>query len=45
MGAIKTKNVNFIETIEWWLPWAREQGKLEDIGHRMQTCSYKMSKL
>ena len=24
MGAIKTKNVNFIETVEWWLPWATE---------------------
>ena len=37
MGVIKTKKVNFIDTVEWWLPWAggKGNGKMLVEGYKL----------
>ena len=39
---VESKNIQLIETVEWWLP--KGEGKLGDIGQSVQTFNYKINK-
>ena len=45
LSLICGKKIDLTETVEWWLPGAKEWRKKEEAGKRVQTFSYKMNKV